>query len=99
MRILMVLAVVMVTGCSDGKGMLTADQVCAERAEAWCSIVDQCDGWSWPNCIQEQTDKCIASQEPVLQCEQDACLVALWSTELNDGCEVVAGSWSPPECE
>jgi hypothetical protein len=100
MRILAALAVVMVTGCSDGEEMVPVKEVCVGQAEAWCAIVDQCDHWTWPSCVQERTDACLDEiPGPISDSANNACLDILWSTELSDStCAVESGAWWPEEC-
>ncbi len=99
MRVLLALAVVIVTGCSDGSDVVSVKDACAEQADAWCSIVEQCDSWSWPDCVRYRTDDCLSEMtSPVPFDDQDACLDILYRTELTDACAIEEGAWWPEEC-
>lgn len=98
MRLAIILAVAL-SACG-GSDEITVEEACAEQADAWCSIVDQCETWSWPSCVQERTRECLSEMSaPIETAAQDACLDILYATELTDSCEVESGAWWPAECQ
>lgn len=97
MRTLLIV-VLMVTACTDGD--VPVEEACAEQAEAWCGIVEQCDSWVWPSCVQYRTDECLKElHAPVPADAQGTCLDALGAVELDESCSVMSGNWWPDECE